>query len=152
MAHPRGDSDLYHIIYASSATERLSQSELLELLKVSRRKNEARGLTGMLLYRDGTYMQFLEGQRKDIDLLLARLRNDPRHEGIHVLREGMLSERLFPDWSMAYKSLGGLRTSSVQGYSERLQAQHLGEPDKPPSEPDAIDLLTGMFQQLLVAR
>lgn len=157
-AHPGKTADLYHMIYASSATVRLSQSGLLELLKISRRNNEARGLTGMLFYRDGMYMQFLEGQRSDIAALAERLRQDTRHKGIQTLREGVLPERLFPDWSMAYKNLVGLRTSNVPGYSERLQAQYVnkggefGKSRRESPAPDAVELLTEMFRQLLIAR
>jgi hypothetical protein len=138
-------TDLHHLIYASSATQRLNQNELLELLKNARRNNEVNGLTGMLLYRDGLYLQFFEGQRNDVSNLLNRLRNDPRHKSIRILREGTLPERLFPEWSMAYRNLIGLRSSLVPGYSERLQGSYVGESDKDPAE-----LLTRMFHELLV--
>ncbi len=138
-------TELYHLIYASSATQRLSQNKLLELLKNARRNNETNGLTGMLLYRDGLYLQFLEGQHDDIDQLLKRLRDDPRHHSIRTLREGVLPERLFPEWSMAYKNLIGLRSSIVPGYSERLQGSYVGDSDNNPAE-----LLTRMFQELLI--
>src|SRR5450432_2126179 len=101
---------LSYTIYCSSATIRLPQHDLLELLKKARLKNQAHGLTGMLLYRDGTYLQYLEGQRADIGILLQRLGEDPRHKAIRVLREGTIPEPLFPDWSMAYKNLAGLRS------------------------------------------
>jgi hypothetical protein len=143
-AAPKKETGLSYLIYVSSATIRLSQDGLLELLKHARVKNEARGLTGMLLYRDGTYMQFLEGQRADIDELLNRLRGDPRHKAIRTLREGTVPERLFPDWSMAYKNLAGLRSSQIPGFSERLQAQYINEPGKDPAQ-SLIDMFQGML-------
>ena len=142
---------LYHVIYSSTATERLSQRAMLELLKISRRNNEARGLTGMLLYRNGTYMQFLEGPREEVVRLLGRLRADQRHRAFRILREGTLPERLFSEWSMAYKNLAGLRGGSVKGgvpgYSERLQANC-----DAPGEDEAKDpaqLLIDMFREIV---
>jgi hypothetical protein len=147
---------LYHLIYSSAAARRLSQRELLELLQDARARNEARGLTGMLLYRDGIYLQFLEGRRPDIDELLGRLRKDPRHGDIRILQEGPLSGRMFPDWSMAYKNLAGLRSQNLPGYSEALQGQvpvvrrGNGVGARADSPPDAERLLVEMFQELLV--
>jgi Sensors of blue-light using FAD len=138
-------SDVYHLIYTSSAAVRLSQHELLELLRVSRQKNEARGLTGMLLYRDGLYLQFLEGPRTEVEGLLKRLRRDSRHESVSILREGTLPQRLFPEWSMAFKNLMGLRTSQVAGYAEHLQANY-----SPPGGNDPAQMLVDLFQELLL--
>jgi hypothetical protein len=137
-------SAIYHIVYASSAVNRLSQSELVELLGISRRKNEACGVTGMLLYRDGTYLQLVEGERADVDGLLETLRKDPRHRSIQVLREGYLPQRLFPEWSMAFKNLAGLRSSDVPGYSELLQGQSDGDESNGPAQ-----LLMEMFREIL---
>ena len=142
---PEATTGLYHMIYRSSAVERLPQRQLIELLRLSRIKNEARGLTGMLLYRDGTYLQFLEGQRRDIGELLDRLRRDPRHRDIRILRQGTLPERLFPDWSMAFKNLAGLRSSQVPGYSERLQAHYVNGSRRDPEQ-----LLVEMFREVLI--
>jgi hypothetical protein len=144
-ALPEETTGLCYLIYASSATIRLSQDDLLELLKGVRPKNEARGLTGMLLYRNGTYLQFLEGRRIDIDKLLDRLRLDRRHKDIRILREGAIRDRLFPDWSMAYKNLTGLKSAHVPGYSERLQGLYMNQHCEDPAQ-----LLIDMFQEVLM--
>lgn len=144
-APPEKPTSLFYTIYASSAEIRLSQADLLELLKKARLNNVAHGLTGMLLYRDGTYLQYLEGQRADIDSLMKRLREDPRHKAMRILREGTVPERLFPEWSMAYKNLAGLRSSRVPGYSERLQGQYTNERTEGPAQS-----LIDMFQEILI--
>jgi len=138
-------TSLFYTIYASSATVRLSQHDLLELLKKARLRNQDQGLTGMLLYRDGTYLQYLEGQRADIDGLLKRLGTDPRHKAIRILRKGPTPKRLFPDWSMAYKNLAGVRGDRVAGYSERLQAQCMNQRTEDPAQS-----LIDMFQEVLI--
>ena len=150
-------NSLAFLIYSSFATIRLSQRELLELLKHARVKNEEHGLTGMLLYRDGVYLQFLEGRRSDIDELLSRLEKDSRHQDIRIIQEGSLSERMFPDWSMAYKNLAGLRSTQIPGYSEALQAQRVRNGPRggsnmmsegPRRDPER--LLVEMFEGLLI--
>ncbi len=137
---------LFHLIYSSQATVRLGQAGLLDLLKHARLRNEPRGLTGMLLYRDGLYLQFLEGTPNEVAGLLDRLRGDPRHKNIRIRREGNLTRRLFPNWSMAYKSLAGLRTSLVPGYSECLQGHY-----EDSEQADPTELLAGMFRDILIA-
>ena len=133
---------LLYTIYSSSAVIRLSQRELLELLKAARIRNESQGLTGMLLYRDGKYLQYLEGPPESVNDLLRRLRRDDRHDRIKILRAGNVTERLFPDWSMAYKNLAGLRSATVPGYSECLQSREPGTPSGGPA-----DSLIAMFQE-----
>jgi hypothetical protein len=144
--------NLFFVIYSSTATTRLSQRDLLALLNQARINNEAHQLTGMLLYRDGTYLQYLEGSSHDIYELVTRLHGDPRHTDIRILRQGSLPTRLFPDWSMAYKNLMGLKSAQTPGYSERLQANYrtqaaapcLQTSDPPPCDPaqPLIDLFT----------
>ena len=148
-------NSLAFLIYSSFATTRLSQRELLELLKHARAKNEAHGLTGMLLYRDGIYLQFLEGKRVDIDELMGRLDKDSRHQDIRIIQEGELAERMFPDWSMAYKNLAALRSAHIRGYSEALQAQTIRArgtgialQERPLRDPER--LLVEMFRGLLI--
>ncbi len=131
---------IYHLIYQSSATVRLDQKQLMELLKLARLKNEGAGLSGMLLYRDGLYLQYVEGLRSDVYALLNRLKNDPRHQAIRIIRESILRHRLFSDWSMAYKNLSGLKSSNVPGYSESLQGQ-----STMPIEGSPEELLIKMF-------
>ena len=149
-------NSLAFLIYSSFATNRLSQRDLLELLRHARVKNEARGLTGLLLYRDGIYLQFLEGRRPDIDELLSRIEKDTRHQGMRIIQEGGLSERMFPDWSMAYKNLAGLRSANIPGYSEALQAQTIlarGRANMVSQEGTRRDperSLAEMFQGLLI--
>jgi Sensors of blue-light using FAD len=135
---------IYHLVYASLAVERLKQTQLLDLLKISRLNNEARGLTGMLLYRDGLYLQLLEGPREEVTRLIGKLSRDPRHKKIRILRQGVIRKRLFPEGSMAYKNLAGLRSSLVPGYSEHLQGCFETGGGKTPA-----DLLTNMLAELL---
>ena len=98
----------------------MSGQELGDILEVSRRNNEARGITGMLLYLAGTFLQVLEGPREEIEPLIETIRCDERHSGIRVLLEGPLPARSFGGWSMGFLNLTDVKPSELPGYSEFL--------------------------------
>ena len=73
---------IYQLIYVSAATRPHSREDLISLLEVSRRNNERDFLTGMLLYKDESFMQLLEGPREAVFATLGRIERDPSHTGI----------------------------------------------------------------------
>jgi hypothetical protein len=109
-----------HLTYVSSATSLLPVGELHGLLDEARANNERDGITGMLLYRDGNFMQTIEGDGGAIADLHARLDLDPRHTGLTVLLHGERAERRFEGWSMAFRDLGDPSLRETPGYSEFL--------------------------------
>jgi len=93
-----------YIIYMSSATQLLGNDELLELLKISRKNNEKKSLTGMLLYGEGAFVQVLEGEDETVDSTYEVIKADPRHKSIIQIISGKLDRRIFPNWSMGFKA------------------------------------------------
>jgi hypothetical protein len=98
--------DLYRLMYVSTSSRFLTDAEVDALLAQSRRDNEAAGITGMLIYVDGHFLQYIEGRRAEIAALTARIEEDPRHHGLLRIMEGPSQSRAFPDWSMGYRRLG----------------------------------------------
>ena len=111
---------MIYVVYASSAVHPFSGDELMALLARSRRNNERLGLTGMLLYKDGNFMQVLEGEESAVDGLLEKIGRDPRHGGMMKLLRGTVDERQFDGWSMAFQDLSSNEAKAVPGYSEFL--------------------------------
>jgi hypothetical protein len=109
-------------IYVSSSVKRFGNEELLKLLEKARANNEQLGISGMLLYKDGDFMQALEGPEEQVHRLSARIARDPRHQNVKKLLEGPITEREFPDWSMGFQNLNGIETGSVPGYSTFLDS------------------------------
>lgn len=109
-------------MYVSAAAELMSAEALAEVLRVSRRNNSAVGITGMLLYREGTFIQALEGPEDAVEATLARIENDPRHRGLIRLVGGPLSERLFGEWSMGFHDLSGQHPEELPGFSPFLES------------------------------
>ena len=103
-------------VYVSSATKPLREDEILEILRVARLKNEELDITGMLLYRDGNFLQVLEGPAGVVDSLIQKLRRDPRHKGIILMSRKPIEERQFGNWRMAFRNMS--KDSTVEeGYS-----------------------------------
>jgi hypothetical protein len=111
---------MFYLVYVSEAAESISREDLLDILAKSRRANAETGITGMLLYKDGHFMQALEGEEATVRDLYARIRRDPRHLRIATLVEGRRDERIFGDWSMGFQDLSAPEARQVSGYSEFL--------------------------------
>lgn len=93
---------------------------MLELLTKSRENNSKAGLTGMLLYKDGNFMQVLEGEEATVRALYEKVHRDPRHRGVITLLQGHVEERQFPDWSMGFQDLNSPEVIATSGYNEFL--------------------------------
>jgi hypothetical protein len=70
------------LTYFSTASSALGKDDLVGLLDHVRAKNDALGLTGMLLYSDGSFVQTLEGPQDVVEETFGRIAVDRRHRDI----------------------------------------------------------------------
>jgi hypothetical protein len=120
-ADKRGVTEEVHqIVYASKATKPLSPEELAAILETARFHNALDGITGMLLYRRGQFLQVLEGSEDRLSALLEKLNRDPRHHQVQTLLDARIPARAFGAWSMAFQDLSGLSPADLPGYSRFL--------------------------------
>jgi hypothetical protein len=63
------------------------------------------GITGVLIFNGGAFMQILEGSEQAVSDMTGRIRVDNRHSNFFTRDERLIGERSFPDWSMAYLRL-----------------------------------------------
>ena len=108
---------MFTLVYSSIAVKPLSGSELLDLLEQSRDKNLRLEVTGLLLYKEGSFMQALEGDEEVVRALYATIRKDRRHHHVLTLLATPVAARQFPDWSMGFKNLGDVQAEAVPGYN-----------------------------------
>jgi hypothetical protein len=94
---------MIRVTYLSQVSEPLSADGLLGLLNQCHRNNTAKGLTGMLLFGNGTFLQSIEGEAKVVDPLIERISKDPRHRDIKIVRRDEITERQYSDWSMGFE-------------------------------------------------
>lgn len=95
---------MFHLIYTSQARQSFAAADLKRLLTRSRLNNGDINVTGMLIYRDGVFLQALEGNETSVRKVFKRLENDPRHTGVKILRNGNSfgKRRIFGEWSMGF--------------------------------------------------
>lgn len=115
---------LRRIIYLSSAVRELSAEELRELLAEAQRNNGRNGITGVLLYLNGNFLQFLEGPAQAVGATLDRIRKDHRHSGVFVLNDSEVERAQFPGWSMGFKNVSD-EDLAADGNLFRLSADGL---------------------------
>ncbi len=96
---------LIHCIYASSASTGFHEADIPLVLERARARNLADGITGMLLFIEGSFFQVLEGEVGRVDAAYARIESDPRHCRVTRIIREPIAHRSFEDWSMGFASV-----------------------------------------------
>jgi Sensors of blue-light using FAD len=122
-----GETGLVSLVYVSSSIQQLTGDEILDILRTARQKNERMDITGMLLYKDGNFMQALEGPRAQIENLMGSIGRDRRHRGLIQLVNKPIPDRQFAKWSMAFTDLDQLSAKDADAYSPFLKGSLLDE-------------------------
>ena len=110
---------MYSLTYVSSASKPLPPRELRDLLSHCVTNNKTHNVTGMLLYKDGNFMQALEGEEEAVKAVHQVISRDPRHRGLITLLQGVTTGRQVPEWSMGFRDLGA-DLDNPEGYTEFL--------------------------------
>ena len=95
---------LTQLIYVSDLVD-ADESALAAILESAVRHNLQNGITGMLLYAEGSLIQVLEGEEDAVQETYGRICQDPRHGHITCLQQEAVAERHFSQWSMGYRRL-----------------------------------------------
>lgn len=98
----------------------MHENQLMDILHNARQHNSAVGITGVLLYSQGTFIQVLEGRDKVIDALYLRITADQRHKNIIKLIEGPIDEKSFPQWLMGFSVTDPEVTAGLVGYLKSI--------------------------------
>ena len=106
---------MHRVTYLSAATAPLDAAGLQALLTVSRRNNARLGITGMMLYHDGSFLQILEGPEDAVNGLYDRISQDSRHGGMIRMLAAPVTTRAFPDWQMGLVQLSELDPGQRDG-------------------------------------
>jgi len=112
---------LHLLIYLSQMRGSLSKEEIEKFVALASRKNEEKGITGVLLVLGDHFVQFLEGREKDISELMEVIKMDPRHEGVSVLLTQDIKQRTFTNWGM---SSVALRRKELDVYHTDVKVLH----------------------------
>jgi hypothetical protein len=118
------ERSVYQVLYHSCTRAAPSQDQLQELLRQSWAYNAQHGITGLLLYSDGRYVQVLEGPQSAVQALYARIQRDPRHEQVVTVSAGPGPPRQFAEWSMGLGQLAGDQERDGQSSAASPSALH----------------------------
>lgn len=108
---------LVRLMYASRAVSTVNQEALHAILRQCKAKNPAAGITGVLCYSEGIYLQVLEGGRSAVNALYNRIVADTRHTQVELMSYCEIGERRFASWSMGQVNLTRLNPSLLLKYS-----------------------------------
>ena len=109
---------LVRLLYASRAVD-TSPSAIEAILSQSRQHNPGCGITGILCYGGGIFLQAIEGGRSAVNEVEGHLQRDVRHKDVELLHFEEISERRFGGWTMGQVNLSKLNHSILLKYSEK---------------------------------
>ena len=110
---------LVRLMYASRAVPTVDQDTLLAIVRKSKANNPSQGVTGVLCFSEGIFLQVLEGGRSAVNKLYNRIATDPRHTDVELLCYEEIGERRFAGWSMGQVNMSRLNPGLLLKYSER---------------------------------
>ncbi len=90
------------LTYRSVLADPPDERDMQRLLARSKVRNRDLGVTGMLLFADGQFLQCLEGPGESVARLWEAIRNDPRHREVELVDHNPAAVRLFGDWDMKF--------------------------------------------------
>lgn len=112
---------LVRLLYASQAAQALNPATIDALVEQCRQNNPARGITGILCHSGDTFIQVLEGGRREVSQLYNTIAADPRHREVMLLAYEEIEERRFCSWSMGQVNLAKVNPSLVLKYCPTTQ-------------------------------
>lgn len=121
---------LIRLIYASAARTEMSYAELTNILRTAEAHNGQQGITGILCYGGGMFLQALEGERAVVNALYNRIIADPRHEQCEILRYGRIATRRYDQWKMKFVGIDDPATA----HRRELVLRHSGTSNFTPLE------------------
>ena len=98
---------MFFLVYRSTAQPTFKTVDVKEMLEKARISNSRNSITGCLLYYEGEFIQYLEGNQIKVLNLFDKIKADKRHKDISILAHGLTDSREFKDWEMAYADYFG---------------------------------------------
>jgi hypothetical protein len=97
---------VFQLLYKSAGIPTLTQKDVAEIVAHSNKHNNARGISGFLVFENGQFMQLLEGDEAVIkELYHNKIAKDSRHTEVKILKESH-GPRMFAEWSMSRLPIG----------------------------------------------
>ena len=108
---------MIQLTYTSIATPLLITSDIRRIMEIAKKFNAKNKITGCLLYYKRRFIQILEGEEEIIAKLYSRIKQDKKHFNVNLLYTNEISERIFPQWSMAFKEINNSQLKKTNEYN-----------------------------------
>lgn len=109
---------LVRLLYASRAVD-TGADAIDAILSQSRQHNPECGITGILCYGGGIFLQAIEGGRMPVSELYGHIQRDVRHKDVVLLNYEEISERRFGGWTMGQVNMSKINASILLKYAEK---------------------------------
>ena len=118
---------LSRLLYKSRRSPHCSTKDIQKILKASNHNNPETGITGILLYNDQHFIQYVEGPQQSLEGLFEVIQLDKRHYEIHLISFSPTLTRIFPSWAMGAKGMseGEIKLDDSVSAEERTIFQYL---------------------------
>lgn len=118
---------MFQLTYISTARPDIGSRDVDQILAASRRRNDASGLTGLLIFDGVRFLQAIEGERDPLFATYERIKADRRHRAVVLLSSREVAAREFGDWAMAWNRVD--RAAQGSSLAATVDALVLEVPD-----------------------
>ena len=119
---------LVRLLYVSRAVQPDSTDAIHAILASARQHNLHNGITGILCYGGGVFLQAIEGGRQAVNRLYNQIIEDPRHQHVELLHYEEITERRFGGWTMGQVNLARINPSVLLKYLEKPELDPFSVP------------------------
>jgi hypothetical protein len=109
---------LVRLLYCSRAVD-ARPGAIEAILVQARQHNAVSGITGILCWGGGIFLQAIEGGRMQVSELFGTIQRDARHKDVALLHYEEILERRFGGWSMGQVNISKVNQSVLLKYSEK---------------------------------
>lgn len=121
------DSELWCIIYISSANERYDANEMRLLKEEVQRECESKAISGILIHAEGNLFCMIEGSKEAVILHYNKVKNDARHKNVVKLYDNYISYRYFEELGFTFKFIHGKEYTLLDDFEDAGKKAYLDE-------------------------
>ncbi|PHQ29279.1 BLUF domain-containing protein [Leeuwenhoekiella nanhaiensis] len=92
----------YYLIYLSDSSNSTTPNAIQDILDNVADWNKELDISGFLVYRDGNFLQLLEGNKNEVLALFSKIKNDKRHKNVTQILEDESENRIFSDYESGF--------------------------------------------------
>jgi hypothetical protein len=96
---------LAHLAYVSVRKKNCTDHEIEKILASCKTNNAPLDVTGVLIYSENRFVQYVEGESTVLTSLYDKIKKDARHEKAVMISYSPIASRIFPSWQMGSRKL-----------------------------------------------